>query len=210
MREWDRNLFMKKKIYISDSDLESCFDPWHRESRAYERLDSLVKGPFRSLFPEYYGTTKIPYASCPISWKVSNLDHGEVCIVVLELLEGPSAPLTHNVILSDQSLAMARKLYLEGNDCECVHMFTHTCEMVDILHRAKIIHGDLKPDNLLDHDSAGKPVLLDFSRSWTYVEDLPCLDMFKRQPRKLKERRLGELGDIKYMVISYAAPIFPS
>jgi len=112
---WDRVILSKKDISVSDNDLDSFFNPWHRESRTYEHIDTNIKGPERLFFPKYYGTAKIPYSSCPARWRWSFPDHGDVCIVVLELLKklrvSPGLP---KLVLSKSLLTEPRKYILKS------------------------------------------------------------------------------------------------
>ncbi|CZT13951.1 uncharacterized protein RAG0_17604 [Rhynchosporium agropyri] len=200
---WDRALLSIKRVQLSDADLDHCFNPWHRESRAYERIDECVKYSARSFFPEYFGTAKLLYSSCPRSWRLANPNHGDVCAKILELLDEPQpCQDEHDLQLSDYSITSAKEqLYSGSMDLEYIHIFIHFCEMVETLHGAKIIHGDLKPDNLIDYAIGGRPILLDFSNSWTYSDSMPCLDPFKKKPRTFDERRIAELDAIKYDVL---------
>jgi serine/threonine protein kinase len=201
---WDRALLAKKNINISDADLDSFFNPWHRESRVYEHIDNHITGSERSFFPEYYGSTKLPYLSCPTVWCRTFPDHGDVCIVVLELLEIPRINLRlPELTLNESSLNTAKQLYSEIKNYEYIHIFIHFCEIIDILHRIKIIHSDLKPDNLIDYSITRSSVLFDFSRSWVSMDNLPCLDPFKRKPKTFEERRDSELNAIKHIVLRY-------
>ncbi|KAL5480660.1 hypothetical protein ACEPAI_9600 [Sanghuangporus weigelae] len=55
--------------------------------------------------------------------------------------------------------------YLERNRCaDVVHMFTGITEGIAYLHAQKIVHSDIKPDNVLIDDS-GEPLLCDFGMS---------------------------------------------
>ncbi|KAH7418728.1 hypothetical protein BKA64DRAFT_655078 [Cadophora sp. MPI-SDFR-AT-0126] len=200
---WDRALLLKKGVQVSDADLNYCFNPWHRESRAYERIDERVRGSARSLFPEYYGTAKLLYSSCPEPWRRANPDHGDVCMVILELLDQPRPCQDgHDLRLSDYSLILAKNLHSDSMDPEYIHIFIHLCEMVETLHHAEIIHADLKEDNIIGFAIAGRPMLLDFSKSWTYSDNIPCLDPFKKKPWTFEERRIAELDTIKFTVLS--------
>ena len=76
-------------------------------------------------------------------------------------------------------------------DPEYIHIFIHFCEMVENLHCAKIINADLKANNLIDCAIGGRPVLLDFSKSCTYLNNIPCLDPFKKKPWTFEERRIA-------------------
>lgn len=199
---WDRMLLSKRNIVVSDTDLDSFFNPWHRESRAYEHIDDHIKDPERSFFPEYYGSAKVPYSSCPDMWRWAFPDHGDVCIIVLELLDKPRfSPRLPELSLSNPSLMKAKQLYSELKDYEYVHIFVHLYEMADILHQIKIIHSDIKPENLVDYSITRSSVLFDFSRSWVSMNNsVPCLDPFKTKPRTFEERRDSELDAIRRMV----------
>ena len=202
---WDRKLLSSKMITISDTSLKHCFNPWHRESRAYERIDKHITGPLRSLYPQYYGSAALRYSSCPFEWRRKFPDHGNVDMIVLELLDQqrPSSQLPE-MNLSASLLSMAKEIYLNLGNREYIHIFIHLCEMVDILHRVGIIHADIKPENLLDYTVMSSSVLFDFSKSWVYADDLPCLDPFQKKPRTFEERRNGELESIKRLVLLYA------
>jgi serine/threonine protein kinase len=203
--EWDRTLLAKRNIIVSDTDLDSFFNPWHRESRAYEHIDDHIKGPERFFFPEYYGTAKVPYSSCPDAWRRNFPDDGDVCIIVLELLEKSRfSPGLSELRLSESLLMTAKRLYSELGDYEYVHIFVHLSEMVDILHQIKIIHSDVKPDNLIDYSVTKSSVLFDFSRSWVSIDSLPCLDPFKKEPKTFEERRDSELDGVRRLVLLYA------
>ncbi|KAH6724412.1 hypothetical protein BKA61DRAFT_588416 [Leptodontidium sp. MPI-SDFR-AT-0119] len=200
---WDRALLLRKGVQVSDADLNYYFNPWHRESRAYERIDECVKGSARSFFPEYFGAAKLPYSCCPKPWRWAYPDQGDVCMVILELPDQRQpCQDEHDLRLSDESLISAKKLHADSMDPEYIHIFIHLCEMVETLHQAKIIHADLKEDNLIDFAIGGRPVLLDFSISWTYSDNIPCLEPFRRTPRTFEERRIGDLYGIEYMVLS--------
>jgi len=195
-------LLFKKNIIVSDKDLDSFFNPWHRESRAYEHIDSHVKGPERSFFPEYYGTTKIPHSSCPDTWRRTFADHGDVCVIILELLEKPRfSPQLPELNLSEPFLSTAKQVYSESKDYEYVHIFVHLYEMINTLHQIKIIHSDLKPENLIDYSVTRCSVLFDFSRSWASMDSLLCLDPFTRKPMTFEERRDSELQSIRRLVL---------
>lgn len=147
----------------------------------------------------------------PYSWPDAFSNSIDVHCVVLESVEKtaekPTATILSEVKLSEASSMMAKVIYAKTKSCQDVHVFIHFCEMIEKLHQAQIIHGDLKHDNLLDYSIAQRPVLLDFSRSWTYTDDLPCLDPFRREPRRFEERCLAELLVIREMVLSYAAAL---
>lgn len=194
----------QRNISISDADLDSCFDPWHRESRVYEHIDDFIKGPTRYLFLEYYGTITLSYSACPDAWCQKFSDHGGVYGIVLELIEQPrSCQILQEVDLNDSFITMTKQLWTEIKDHEYIHIFVHLYEMVDLLHQINIIHADVKPDNLADYDITKSSVLFDFSSSWVYTDNLPCLDPFKRKPRTLDERRDGELDAVRQFVIRY-------
>jgi hypothetical protein len=76
-----RSGWTDRNIVVSDIDLDSFFNPWHRESRAYEHIDDHIKGPARSLFLEYYGTAKAPYSSCPDTWRLKFPDTA-MCVLL--------------------------------------------------------------------------------------------------------------------------------
>ena len=190
--DWDRSLLLSQGIRIEDADLNACFNLWHRESRAYEHIDRKVSEPKRSLYPRYYGTVEIAYTSCPKAWQCIYPAHGKVGAIVLELLsESRPWPILPELYWSG-SLSRARQLYSELRDVEYVHIFIHLLEIVDTLHNIGIIHSDVKAENVR------RSVLFDFSKSWVYTEDLPCLD--RGQPRTLEQRQEGELKAIYNLV----------
>jgi serine/threonine protein kinase len=202
---WDRMLLSKKGISVLDADLDSYFNTWHRESRAYEHINDHIKGPARTLFPEYYGTAKLPYSSCPDAWRRAFPDHSEACIIVLELLDNPrSGCRLPDLNLSKFLLMRAKQVYCESKDYEYTHILIHLYEIVDILHQTKIIHSDIKPDNLIDYSVTKSSVLFDFSRSWVSMDSLPCLDPFQRKPKTFEERRASELDGVRNLVLLYA------
>ena len=63
--------------------------------------------------------------------------------------------------------------YIEGRDLkregrystgQMVHILIGVCDALAALHRLKLIHGDMKPENIMV-DSAGKPTVVDFGFS---------------------------------------------
>jgi len=63
--------------------------------------------------------------------------------------------------------------YIEGRDLkregrystgQMVHILTGVCDALAALHRHKLIHGDMKPENIMV-DPAGKPTVVDFGFS---------------------------------------------
>jgi serine/threonine protein kinase len=202
---WDRMLLLRRGIFVSDADLDSYFNPWHRESRAYEHIDDHIKELARTWFPEYYGTAKLPYSSCPDAWRRAFPDHGKVCIIVLELLDNPrSSCRLPDLSLSKFLIMRAKQVYWESNDYEYTHIFVHLHEIIDILHQIKIIHSDITLDNLIDYSVTKSSVLFDFSRSWVSVDGLLCLDPFQRKPKTFEERRASELDGVRSLVLLYA------
>ncbi|KAH9211365.1 hypothetical protein DL95DRAFT_392544 [Leptodontidium sp. 2 PMI_412] len=189
---WDRALLLRKGVQVSDADLNYYFNPWHRESRAYERIDECVKGSARSFFPEYFGAAKLPYSCCPKPWRWAYPDQGDVCMVILELLDQRQpCQDEHDLRLSDESLISAKKLHADSMDPEYIHIFIHLCEMVETLHQAKIIHADLKEDNLIDFAIGGRPVLLDFSISGHTQTTYLVLSLSGGRPGPSKSEELG-------------------
>ena len=193
--EWDRSLLSKRKIWINDTDLDTCFNLWHRESRAYEHVDRVVNEPMRSFFPKYYGTLELAYTACPKAWRCAYPEHGKVGAIVLELLSEsrpwPTLPKSYRSIL----LPKARQLYCDLGDVEYVHIFIHLSEAVETLHGIGVIHGDVQADNI------SHSVLFDFSKSWVFSEGLPSIDQGRM--RTLKDRQKGELAGIYDMVKRY-------
>ncbi|KAG4439707.1 hypothetical protein IFR05_004785 [Cadophora sp. M221] len=155
--EWDRSLLLRNNVQVSDDDLNHYFNPWHRESRAYERIDECIKGSARTFFPKYFGAAKLPYSCCPTPWRQANSNESDVCMVVLGLLDQRQPQPQpqpcqdeQDLRLSDESLISAKKLHSDLMDPEYIHVFIHLCEMIETLHKAKIIHADLKEDILID------------------------------------------------------------
>jgi len=74
-------------------------------------------------------------------------------------------------------------------------------EKIEVLHGARVIHGDIKPDIFMNSAS----VICDFSRSWSWDEDNdePCIDPFsqRRGPRSFETRRKGEREWLQKLVI---------
>lgn len=165
------------------------------EGRAYEHIDRKISEPDRSLYPRYYGTLELAYSSCPKAWQRAYPDHGKVGAIVLELLLESRPWPTLPELYQSSSLFRARQLYSELGDVEYVHIFIHLSETVDTLHNIGIIHSDIKAENIRPS------VLFDFSKSWVYMKDLPCLD--RGQPRTLKQRQEGELKAICNLVKRY-------
>lgn len=193
---WDRELLLKRGIVVSDMGLDTCFNPWHRESRVYEHIDRYVENTLRPLFLEYYGTATLPYSSCPLQWRREFNDFGKVSIIVLELLDKPRSCPRSPLSLSEATLVTAKDVYSELTDDEYVHIYIHLREAVDILHQHGIIHGEIAPKALMNS------VLFDFSKSWVDTGDLPCLDeLFKPKPRTFEKRRDGELKAIRNLVL---------
>jgi serine/threonine protein kinase len=206
---WDRKRLLKKGITVSDADLDSCFNLWHRESRAYEHIDRYIPGPQRSLYPEYYGTSRIPHYRCPAGWRYASPDQSMVCIIVLELFEEPrSRKVPIDLSLSTLSLQMAKELYSGMKDHKYIHIFIHLCEMLDPLHQTGVIHGDIKPENLINCSVAEIAVLCDFSIAWVHTNGRPCLDRFQHKPTTLEEDIEGEREGMKDMVIRYGPQFF--
>ena len=126
-------------------------------------------------------------------WQRQYPDHGKVGAIVLELLsESRPWPILPELYWSSSSLFRARQLYSELGNIEYVHIFLHLLEMADTLHNVGIIHGDIKAENVKCS------MLFDFSKSWVYMEDLPCLD--RGQVRILKQGKEGELKVIYNLV----------
>ncbi|OBT77824.1 hypothetical protein VF21_03259 [Pseudogymnoascus sp. 05NY08] len=137
---------------------------------------------------------------CPREWRTP-YNTEEVPIILLELLDGVEI---HNAQgdaqISDSTRRHAQELYNDGLDTECVHMYIHCMEKVEVLHGARIIHGDIKPDVFMNSAS----VICDFSMSWSWDEDEdePCLDAFShRGPRSFETRREGEQDSLRAMVM---------
>lgn len=205
----DRKRLLKKGITVSDADLDSCFNLWHRESRAYEHIDRYIPGPQRSLYPEYYGTSKVPHQLCPAAWRHAHPEEIIVCIIVLELFEEPRPRgIVIDLSLSTSSLKMAKELYSGMKNHEYIHIFIHLCEMLDTLHQIGVVHGDVKPENLINCSVTGFAVLCDFSIAWVYTNSRPRLDRFLRNPRTLEEASNGEREGMKHMIVRYAQQLF--
>jgi hypothetical protein len=76
--------------------------------------------------------------------------------------------------ISDATVREAQDLLKQNLDAEYVYTYIHCMERFKVLYNAKIIHGDVKPDIFLNYTS----VVLNFSRSWSWEDDEPCLDSF--------------------------------
>jgi hypothetical protein len=103
--------------------------------------------------------------------------------------------------ISDATVQEAQDLLKQNLDVEYVHIYIHCMEKFEVLHNAKIIHGDPKPDIFLNCAS----VVLDFSRSWSWEDDGPCLDSFlpRKGPRSFETRRRGERNWLLGLVKEY-------
>jgi hypothetical protein len=198
--EWDRNLLSRRKICIEDADLDTCFNLWHRESRAYEHIDRHINEPIRSFFPRYYGALELAYTACPKAWQRAYPEHGKVGAVVLELLSESRAWPTLPESYASGSLLRARQLYSELGDVEYVHTFIHLSEIVQTLHNIGIIHGDITAENI------SRSALFDFSKSWVFIGGLPSID--HGSIRTLNERQEGELIGVYDMVKRYYSFLF--
>lgn len=139
---------------------------------------------------------------CPRPWRASHhTERNDVPIIVLELLDGTTV---HNaqsdMQIGDITRQTAQELYKNGLDAEYVHMYIHCMEKVEVLHDARVIHGDIKPDVFMNYAS----VICDFSASWSWNEDKDeCLDPFShRGPRTFETRREGEQDSVRDMVIT--------
>lgn len=74
---------------------------------------------------------------CPREWHTP-YNTEDVPIILLELLDGIEV---HNaeghVHISDSTRQHAQGLYNDGLDAECVHMYIHCMEKVEVLHGAR-------------------------------------------------------------------------
>jgi hypothetical protein len=212
----------QRGYHLTNEAMEILFYAWHRESCAYEHMEKHIPEWAREYFPVYYGTTTIPFSSCPLSWqhswakKKAPAQEG-VCAIVLELLEGPRTPSQRPLIISDERLIPERQLnisdesvesasaLLDSLDVSTVHVYVHVMEIVEVLHNARVIHGDIRHDAFLDYSVTGAEVMLDFSKSYVYSEDkkIPCLDPFRRSPRTIDERKKGENIAVRSLVERY-------
>lgn len=68
--------------------------------------------------------------------------------VVMEYVEGQTL---YDILRRRRSLA----------PCEALHLASRLCDIVEYIHRQGIIHGDLKPGNIMI-SNAGRPHLVDF------------------------------------------------
>src|SRR5207302_3262128 len=84
--------------------------------------------------------------------------HGEVRVIVMELIEGQD--LQQRLRLDPQLSRSAR-----------LRLFIRICEAVEAIHRARIVHLDLKPGNVVLR-SEREPVVIDFGFSAS-VKDSP-------------------------------------
>lgn len=124
-------------------------------------------------------------------WRRINHDAVDVPVVILELIDGTQNQKgLSDLQISDATVQEAQDLLKQNLDAEYVHMYIHCMEKIEVLHNAKIIHGDVKPDIFLNCAS----VVLDFSRSWSWEGGEPCLDSFLPQkgPRSFETRRCGK------------------
>ncbi|ELR02807.1 hypothetical protein GMDG_05744 [Pseudogymnoascus destructans 20631-21] len=187
---------------LSDAELEARFHPWRRERRVYEHIDKHISYPTRQFFPIYYGATMLSWKLCPREWRTFHNNREDVPIIILELLDGIEV---HNaqgdVRISNSTRQYAQELYKNGLDAEYVHIYIHCMEKMEVLHGARVIHGDIKPDVFMNCAS----VICDFSRSWSWDEgkEEPCLDAFSphRGPKSFEDRRKGEQDSLRTMVI---------
>ncbi len=196
----DRARLRRKGYDVSDKALENYFHPWHRESRAYEHMDCHIPYPARQFFPKYYGTALIPFSSVPAYWTRTMPHEEKVPVVVLELLEGPrSCNKSNELRISEQSLERAKVLLPQLGDGP-VHVFIHLMDIIETLHSARIIHGDIKSDAFADYDLTRGLAMYDFSLSWVSIDGIPCLDPFHDKPRSFGEQSSIERKDVEYLV----------
>lgn len=72
-------------------------------------------------------------------------------MVFIELQDGTKtsgAPV--ELQISGITRQKAHELYEEGIDIEYTHIYIYCMENIEVLHNAKIIHGDVKPDILIN------------------------------------------------------------
>jgi serine/threonine protein kinase len=121
-------------------------------------------------------------------------------MIFLELLdEKQDCEVPPELQISDETRQKARELYRNGVDAEYVHIYVHCMEKIEVLHNAKIIHGDIKPDIFMNNAS----VVCDFSRSWSWEDNKPCLDKFnpRQGPRSFETRKEGERKLLQKLVL---------
>jgi tetratricopeptide (TPR) repeat protein len=105
---------------------------------------------------------------------------------------------------------------------ERLAMFVRVCEAIAYAHRRLVVHGDLKPPNILV-TGAGTPVVLDFGVARlleaepheTYVEEAPALTVQYASPERLRGTALTtavdvySLGVLLYELLTGRTPHLP-
>lgn len=67
-----------------------------------------------------------------------------------------------------------------------------------------IIEPKVNLDNPIDYSLPKILILFNFSRSWVSMDNLLCLDPFKKKPKTFEERRDTELDGVRRMVLLYS------
>ncbi|KFZ09917.1 hypothetical protein V502_08417 [Pseudogymnoascus sp. VKM F-4520 (FW-2644)] len=197
------NRFRLREYNLSDAELEARFYPWRREMRVYQQIDKYIQGPDRQFFPKYYGATKLSRKLCPRWPYLGDNIKEDIPVVILELLDGKEVHNNqYDLQISDSTRQIAQKLYNEdGIDAEYTHIYIHCMEKIEVLHRGRVVHKDIKPDIFMNFAS----VVIDFSHSWSWEDgkDEPCLDPFSRRqgPRSFETRSKGERDSFRSTVI---------